>query len=312
MQLCEDVNNDRSCSNLLASGLKHHQAAKLAEAEACYRRVLDAHPDHPDALHLLGLIAQQRRNLEQAVELINRAINQNSHPVYYSNLGVTLNQQGKLEEAIAAYHKAIRIKPDFAEAYSNLGNSLNEQGKLREAIIAFRRAISIRPDFHEAGSNLLFCLNDDERMTNAELFAAHRAWAQRHAKGLPRTKNYANVRDPERRLRVGYVSPDFRLHSVAYFLEPLLRSHHPDAIEVFCYSDVMHPDALTDALRGLAEHWCVSVGLSDHELADRIRGDLSTSWLILRVIPRTIGCAFLRADQRQSRWLGWGMLIQPG
>src|SRR5215472_12944629 len=158
-----------AAAELLAAGLKHHQAARLAEAEVCYRRALATQPEHPDALHLLGLIAQQVGRYDQAVELIGQAIKRNGHPVYFSNLGVVLNDQGKLEEAIAAYRQAIRIKPDFAEAYSNLGNSLSDQGKIDEAIAAYRQAIRIRPDFPEAHSNLLFCFNDHDQVTNDQL-----------------------------------------------------------------------------------------------------------------------------------------------
>ena len=264
----------KDAAELLAAGLKHHQAARLAQAEVCYRRVLATEPEHPDALHLLGLLAQQVGRYDQAVELIGRALKRNGHPVYFSNLGVVLNDQGKLEEAIAAYRQAIRIKPDFAEAYSNLGNSLNDQGKVDEAIAAYRQAISIRPDFPEAHSNLLFCLNDDDKLTNNDLFAAHREWDERYGRQAPRPTAHANEREVGgRRLRIGYVSPDFRSHSVAYFVEPLLKNHDRQTVEVFCYADVMQPDTVTAHLQGLSDHWLVTTGLSEDQLAERIRTD---------------------------------------
>jgi len=264
----------KDAAELLAAGLKHHQAARLAQAEVCYRRVLATEPEHPDALHLLGLLAQQVGRYDQAVELIGRALKRNGHPVYFSNLGVVLNDQGKLEEAIAAYRQAISIKPDFAEAYSNLGNSLNDQGKVDEAIAAYRQAISIRPDFPEAHSNLLFCLNDDDKLTNNDLFAAHREWDERYGRQVPRPTAHANEREVGgRRLRIGYVSPDFRSHSVAYFVEPLLKNHDRQTVEVFCYADVMQPDTVTAHLQGLSDHWLVTTGLSEDQLAERIRTD---------------------------------------
>src|SRR5215831_3321896 len=263
----------KDAAELLAAGLKHHQAARLAQAEVCYRRVLATEPEHPDALHLLGLLAQQVGRYDQAVELIGRALKRNGHPVYFSNLGVVLNDQGKLEEAIAAYRQAISIKPDFAEAYSNLGNSLNDQGKVDEAIAAYRQAISIRPDFPEAHSNLLFCLNDDDKLTNNDLFAAHREWDERYGRQAPRPTAHVNEREAGRRLRIGYVSPDFRSHSVAYFVEPLLKNHDRQTVEVFCYADVMQPDAVTAHLQGLSDHWLVTTGLSEDQLAERIRTD---------------------------------------
>ena len=149
----------------------------------------------------------------------------------------------------------------------------NEQGKLDEAVAAYRQAIGIKPDFAEAFSNLLFCLNYDDKLTADHLFAAHREWDERYGRQVPRPTAYANDREVGRRLKIGYVSPDFREHSVAYFVEPLLKGHDRQAVEVFCYAEVMRPDAVTAHLQGLADHWLVTVGLSDDELAERIRTD---------------------------------------
>ena len=130
-------------ANLLGAGLKHHQAGRLAEAEACYRRVLGAQPDHADALHLLGVVAHQAGRHDLAVELISQAIKQNGqNAAYFCSLGVALNNQGKLDEAVAAYRQAIRIKPDLAEALSNLGNALFGQGKLNEALASYDKALA--------------------------------------------------------------------------------------------------------------------------------------------------------------------------
>ena len=137
-------------ANLLGAGLKHHQAGRLAEAEACYRRVLAAQPDHADALHLLGVVAHQAGRHDLAVELISQAIKQNGqNAAYFCSLGIALKNQGKLDEAVTAYRQAIRIKPDLAEAHSNLGNALRGQGKLDEAVAACRQAIRVKPDLAE-------------------------------------------------------------------------------------------------------------------------------------------------------------------
>jgi tetratricopeptide (TPR) repeat protein len=158
----------QSLAELLEAGQKHHQAGRLADAEACYRQVLAAQPDQADALHLLGVIAHQVRRHDIAVELIGQAIKRDEqHPVYYSNLGVVLKDQGKLDEAISAYQQAIRLKPDYAEAYSNLGDALWEQGKLDEAIAACRQAISFNPDMAEAHSNLGIALKGQGKLNEA-------------------------------------------------------------------------------------------------------------------------------------------------
>ena len=174
-------------------------------------------------------------------------------------------------KAVAAYRQAIDIKPDLVEAYSNLGNALGDQGKHDEAIAAYRHAIDIQPDYAEALSNLLFSLNYDDKSTAEQLFTAHREWNERHGRAVLRPTAYANDRGISRRLKIGYVSPDFRGHSVAFFFEPLLKGHDRKAVEVFCYAEVKRPDAVTTRLKGLADHWLVTVGLSDDELAGRIR-----------------------------------------
>ena len=295
-------------TDLLAVGLKLHQAGRLAEAEVWYRRVLAVQPNHADALHLLGVVAHQLGRHDLAVELIRQAIQRNGQaPNYFSNLGealreqgkldeavaeyrqaisiepdfadahsnlgIALRERGKLDEAVAAYRQAISIKPDFANAHSNLGNALREQGKLDDAVAAYRQAISIKPDFADAFSNLLLCLNYNDGSTADYLFAAHREWDERYGRQAPRPTAYANGREVGRQLKIGYLSPDFRQHSVAYFVEPLLKAHDRQAVEVFCYAEVMRPDTVTAHLQGLADHWLVTVGLSDDELAARIRTD---------------------------------------
>ena len=143
-------------------------------------------------------------------------------------------------------------------------------GKLDEAVAALRLAIGIKPGFSKAFSSLLFGLNYDDKSTNEDLFAAHREWDERYGQRAPRFTAYTNDRDPARRLRIGYLSPDFRQHSVAYFVEPLLRGHDRQKVEVFCYAEVTRPDMVTTRLQGLADHWLVTVGLSDQRLAERI------------------------------------------
>jgi tetratricopeptide (TPR) repeat protein len=155
-------------TDLLSAARKLHQAGKLTEAEAFYRRVLALQPSHADALNLLGVVAHQMGRHEQAVEAIRQAIQQNGQNAgYFSNLGNVLYGQGKLDEAIAAYRQAIGIKPDFADAYSNLGVGLKDQGKLDDAVAAHRRAISIKPDFAAAHENLGAALQEQGKLDEA-------------------------------------------------------------------------------------------------------------------------------------------------
>ena len=134
-------------------------------------------------------------------------------------------------------------------------------------------------DFAEAQSNLLFCLNYDPAVDQKELFAAHHRWgemqesihlAKREVSGIHRASRDA---DPDRRLRIGYVSPDFRQHAVARYLEPVLAHHDPRQVEIFCYAEVADPDAVTGRFQQLAHHWHSTCKMTDAQLVRRIRED---------------------------------------
>ncbi len=139
----------------LNTALQHHQAGRLQEAEALYRQILQAQPEHPDALHLLGVIAHHVGRHQIAVDLIGKAIALNPAVAeYHNNLGEACRALGKSQEATASYGRALALKPDFAEAHYNLGILLKGQGKRDEAIGRFRRALAVNPSYVEALNNL--------------------------------------------------------------------------------------------------------------------------------------------------------------
>ncbi|MBI1991215.1 MAG: tetratricopeptide repeat protein, partial [Betaproteobacteria bacterium] len=158
---------DTSIPEAIQTAREHHQAGRLLQAEAIYRQILQAAPNHPDALHLLGVIAHQTGKNELAVELISKAISVNPSSSMYCNLGFALNDQGKLDAAVESYRKALSIKPDFAEAHSNLGIALQQQGKLDAAIESYQKAASIKPDFAEVHSNLGIALQQQGKLDAA-------------------------------------------------------------------------------------------------------------------------------------------------
>ena len=139
----------------IATAVKYHQAGQLDRAEPIYREVLQADPNQADALHLLGLIAQQNGQIETAIDYISRAIASNPNlPQAHFNLGNVLRRQGKAEEAAANYRRAVEIKPDYVNAHHNLGSMLQEQGAFDQAVAAYSRALEIVPDHAEVHNNL--------------------------------------------------------------------------------------------------------------------------------------------------------------
>jgi predicted O-linked N-acetylglucosamine transferase (SPINDLY family) len=145
-------------------------------------------------------------------------------------------------------------------------------GLTQEAEQCYYRALQIRPDYAKTYHALLIAANyhsdDPER-----IMREHLAWGEHHRSLKPEENRFANPPDPQRRLRLGYVSPDFRTHSVAFFLEPLLAHHDPATVEVYAYAHVPRPDAVTERLKTRVQGWRDIHGLSDDQVADLIRQD---------------------------------------
>jgi Flp pilus assembly protein TadD len=147
--------NSEAIEQTLRAASGHHHARRFAEAEALYRQVLAAEPNHPHALHLLGAIAGQCGHLDAAIGLISRAIAINPRiAAAHGNLGNALMGQGRLDEAIAEYQIAIELDPTHAQTYSNLGIALHDSGRSAEAVAAHREAIRLKHDHPEAFNNL--------------------------------------------------------------------------------------------------------------------------------------------------------------
>ena len=144
-----------SIAQAFERGLAHHRAGRLAQAESVYRQILEAAPGHPDALHLLGVIAHQAGRDDAALELVDGALQVNpAHPGYRQQRGRVLGALGRLKEAEASFRAALASSPDYVEAQAGLGNVLKLQGRLAESIDCYRRALALRPDFAEAHANL--------------------------------------------------------------------------------------------------------------------------------------------------------------
>jgi Flp pilus assembly protein TadD len=151
----------RPSAELLHEGFAHHSAGRLDAAEALYRNVLARDANNPDALHLLGMLLNQRGHHGQAVELIRRAVVHTPQVAeFHNSLGTVLGALGRTLEAETEFRQAVALKSDYAEAYRNLGLSLRKQQRLEEAAIAFRRATHLRPNYGEALANLAAVMRD--------------------------------------------------------------------------------------------------------------------------------------------------------
>jgi protein O-GlcNAc transferase len=260
--------------NNLGNALR--EGGRPAEAVVSLQQALRIKPDYAEAHLNLGLAWSALERLPEAEASFREAMRLRPNLAdAHLNLGTTLLQQGnKLDDAIAAYRTALEIKPDFAEAHVNLGNALKDRAQLDEAIAAYRRGVQIKPDAADIHSHLVFVLPYHPAYDSGAVLEECRRWDHRHAEPLKQLiPAHGNHRDPGRRLRIGYLSPDFRRHVQSFFTTPLLSHHDHSQFEVFCYADVLRDDALTERLRGHADAWRNTAGLSDQQVAERVRDD---------------------------------------
>ena len=285
-------------------GLVFHAQGRLGEAVERYREALRLRPDYPEALNNLGNALSALGDFEAAAGRFRQALA--FRPGFADaliNLGTAFKEMGRSGDAAARYREVLAADPGSVPALINLGNLRKEQGQVAEAAALYRRALAQQPDSSLLLGNLLFALNADDDLSPQALFAEHRAFGERHpAPPRPPALPLAG-----RRLRLGYVSPDFREHSVAQFIRPVLAAHDRAAVEVFCYAEVMAPDAVTARLQGLAEHWRSSVGLTDAALAERIRADGIDVLIDLagHTAHNRLGAFALRPAAVQATWLGY-------
>jgi len=251
------------------------EIGQLDDAVASYRRALAIKPDYAEAHSNLGNVLQEIGQLDDAVASYRRALAiKPDYAEAHSNLGSALKDLEQLDDAVASCRRALEIKPDYAEAHSNLGSILTNLGKLDDAVASYHRALEIKPENTIAHSNLLFCLNYHPDKSAEQIYEAYREYDVKFGLSCRNEwRPHPNNRETQRRLKVGYVSPDFRKHSTRHFLEPLLAHHDRQAVEVYAYAELTREDAATARYRSYADHWVTTVGLSDQELTERIRAD---------------------------------------
>lgn len=257
----------------LANALK--DSGQLEQAFTCYQRALQLQPDHVDARLNLGNVLFDAGNLPQAEAMYRRVLDSSPNLVdAHNNLGNVFREQGRLDESIEAYQRALAIKPEHFEAHSNLGEACKDAGRIDEAVACYRRALELKPDFAAIHSNLLLALQYQAGATLAGLSAAHAEYDRRHALPLKVSESLtAKAADRGRRLKVGFVSPDFCHHPVAYLLIRAFEQIDRDQWETICYSDRARKDECTGRFQSAASHWRDIAGKDDAQVAELIRAD---------------------------------------
>ncbi len=250
------------------------ELGRLGEAENSYRRALKIKPAYAQAHCNLGITLNDLGRPNDAEASLRRALQIRSDDAQaHSNLGNTLKELGRLGEAEASYRRALELKPMQAETHNNLGILLQDLGCLAEAEASYRRALELQPDYHKARSNLLFLLNYNPDIAPAIAFAEARRYGQRVVdQAASRFAKWSCAMRPAR-LRVGFVSGDFRSHPVSYFLENLLRHLDQDSFELIAYPTDPWSDELTARIKPCFSAWKPLYGMNDEAAARLIHGD---------------------------------------
>jgi predicted O-linked N-acetylglucosamine transferase (SPINDLY family) len=253
---------------LLAGG------AQYAEAITLYEKAMALDPE-PLTAFRLAYALQGAGRFEDSVVACERvlALKPDHHEAMVS-LAAMLEKVHRVDEAIAVNRKILALHPNEALSHNNLAMNFQQQGRMSEALAEYDAALALDPNHADINSNRLFALSFCPEFDGPSILREHKAWADRVAAPLRHLiRPHANDRDPDRRLRIGYVSPDFCDHCQALFTVPLLSSHDHAQVEVFCYDSVSAPDVINERLKGFADQWRSVHGMTDEELAGQVRAD---------------------------------------
>jgi len=249
------------------------EAGDLPAALHHYSQALAIDASDPEVHLKQGATAHALGDLDHALSCYQRALcTEPNSAGAHNNIAAVLRDRGDLSGALEHLGHAMALAPDLAEAHANLGRTLLAQGRHREAEDAYRRASELDPADATLHSNYLAALPYGGAHEPDEILALHRQWATRHA-DVPPVAHVPPVVDPDRPLRVGYVSPDFRRHAVATFLEPIVAAHDRTRVEAICYSNVRVRDEVTARFAELAVGWREISHLDDDAAAALVRDD---------------------------------------
>lgn len=324
-----------------------YEQGDYLEAEQQYRQALNIKPDFMDAELNLGLCLNAMSRNAEAIACFQHIIKiQPGNYLAYFNFAVTQTAMGNVHAALATYSRVLELKPGFSHAhfnmgilwqgernfyeaekhylatisanpnyfaaYRNLGVLYQENEQFAKAQEQFMQALRINPQHAEASRNfsdLLFALNYDPDRSAEEIFAAYQDYEKLYADCYRREwPVFNNDKTRQRRLKIGYVSPDFRRHSVQFFLEPLMAHHDKEMVEVYVYAENILEDAVTERYKSYAGHWITTAGLSDAALCERIRADGIDILLDLagHTANNRLSVFARKAAPIQVSWLGYG------
>jgi predicted O-linked N-acetylglucosamine transferase (SPINDLY family) len=280
----------------------------VEESAECFRQATRLKPEFAEAYNNLGNIRVAQGRFDEAIGRYRKAIEvkPNYHQAY-GHLGVALAKQGKVADAIPYLDRAVEIEPRSSEVHNNLGNALLVAGYIGRAQAAFERALQLDPNHPASASNRLLTINYDPAIDPDRIADEHRAWGARLAARIQPISEHPNDPDPERVIRVGYVSADFRKHPVASFMLPIIEHGDRSQMQAILVADAVVPDPVTERLRSLADGWHDTTGMNDvrvREIVERERIDILVD-LAGHTANNRLGLFAMRPAPVQVSYLGY-------
>ena len=303
-------NGELTAARCLEQAARAFGQGRLAAAESLCRQALALDNRNPSSiLSNLGLVLQRQGRREEARECLEQAVTlRPEDATAWNNLGCLYRDLGRGQQGADCFRRAVALRPDYGEALSNLAITFSDEGRPEAAVQAYRQLLRLAPERSELHSNLLLILNYCREVSREDIFAEHLAWGRRYQGQDDYPEVYRQgERNNKQRLKVGYLSPDFRRHSVAAFIEPVLAAHDHEVVEVFAYANVAFPDAVTARLQARTCHWRDIARLTDQEAVALIRRDGID--ILLDLAGHTAGNRLAifarRAAPIQVTWLGY-------
>jgi predicted O-linked N-acetylglucosamine transferase (SPINDLY family) len=298
---------------LVKSALALKNTGDFETALIFAQKALRIKPDFPQAHNAAGLVCAAREKYEEAIFYFREALRLDADFIEaYSNLGNAQSAAGDFNAAIVSFKEALRRNPDFFEAYYNMGNCLRETNNFDEAIVCYKAALRVKPlaaealinlgealqtigniteaesccrkilalcdkknvmTYAMAYSNLLLCMNYNPLYSPEQLHEEHCRFGKTFYSPQAGARRGAGYGKSRTKIRIGYVSPDFCMHPASRFIEPVLRFHDKTAFDIFCYSDAIRPDEISEKVRQLSTSWKDISHVSDDQVVDLIKSD---------------------------------------
>ena len=255
-------------------GVLRQYMSEIDAAEVAYRLAIQHQPNYSEAMSNLASLCEMRSRSDEAEQLLRAAIAlQPNSPGSHNNLGNVLQRTDRLDAAEDEFRAALSLNPNYCEAMINLASCLKDSGQLDESLAQFDRVVAQFPTHKVAASARINTMHFMPAFSAADLQLELADWNERFAKTPANLPPHRNKPDPNKRLRIGYVSADLREHVVGWNLLPLLQQHDKTEFEIFAYDTAGRKDEMTEKLAENCDHWRSLVGQSDEESAQAIRED---------------------------------------